>query len=502
MDLFNFGHLSYVMKKIAENNPTQRKALMRLRSTLKEMMLLQFPVQTMSALIAQRLESLLDQFCDLATRRLKNSIYATEFACLFNGEVTQSQHRYQETFVIPHFAQAPRSATEWEMVNQQLIANSSFIEPEIKAAREAWLMKMDEAVKVPLVDQEAYLDAAREGHFEQFPRLKEIQNIVNRRENHDYNAIIELMSVMPYAAYNLRQFAIEQGVNFNELFTDQLQAERVSILSRQTRVLEKLSMDQFSGECFAKKKSAHGLISDGERYLWIAQEQSPLIQLYTIGHELIHAAQIKEVMQMEVEAIKGGALENARFLNYYGNFLSLAANTLETHQLDFTHLRKPLYGLADQINKQSLSTAINEVMRALGKSEARYEEVLSRYGSLFGYMMPVSNVVKVKALREVVPALENAKNIIYAKECGLKIILDEVRSALPTANKFQIHRYRDFIIKAAKSFTLDHEALRLIASHQYYGVMFPRADEQLQNLTIHSDPGPITLNTGYNQNQQ
>ena len=131
-----------------------------------------------------------------------------------------------------------------------------------------------------------------------------------------------------------------------------------------------------------------------------------------------------------------------------------------------------------------------------------YHQKLSKYGSLFGYMMPVGNAVRVKALREVVPALENAKNIIFAKECGLDIDLDEVRSALPTANRNQVKRYRSLITDAARSWKLDFEALRVIASHQYYGVMFSRADDETENLTLVTDPGTIYLSTGYNQTQQ
>jgi hypothetical protein len=114
----------------------------------------------------------------------------------------------------------------------------------------------------------------------------------------------------------------------------------------------------------------------------------------------------------------------------------------------------------------------------------------------------VGNAVRVKALREVSPALENAKNILFAKECGLEISLNEVKSALPTANKMQLKRYKDRILSAARGWNLDFEALRVIASHQYFGVMFARADLEHENLTIDSDPAPIYLNTGYNQTQQ
>jgi hypothetical protein len=236
--------------------------------------------------------------------------------------------------------------------------------------------------------------------------------------------------------------------------------------------------------------------------MWISKEQSPLVQLYTIGHELIHSFQIGEVMDKEAQARSSGELEFARFLNHYGNFLSLAAHTLEKQQSDVAAYRLPLYGLADRIVSQFFTPVITDIREGLAGSTGIYHKKLDKYGSIFGYMMPVSNVVRVKALREVVPALENAKNILFAKECGLEIPFDEIRSALPTANRVQANRYRGLITRAAQSWQQDFEALRVIASHQYYGVMFHRAEEDRENLTLDPDPAPIYLNNGYNQTEQ
>jgi hypothetical protein len=501
-DLFNYGHLSFLIRNLIEEKPEHRRNLNRLRSMVKEMITTKFPGQKLNVLVHQRLESLLDQFCDLASRRLRNSIHATEFASLFNGSEQQSQILYRETFVTRHEGQAPRSATEWETVNERKLADSEFIEDDIREARLAWIKVLKQTKGMDRLTREAFLEKSRVVHFEQFPRLASLQAIIDQKDNSDIHSLIALMSVMPYAAYNLRQYAIEQGVSFVELFTSRLESGRISILDRKERAKEKISLDLYSGECFARKQSKHGLISEGGRFLWVAKEQSPFIQLYTIGHELIHASQIGEVMEKETNALKEGSLSFARFLNYYGNFLSLAANTLDSRQMDLAQSRIPLYGIADRIVSQFFTPVIQDVREGLSMNSAGYKQKLNKYGSLFGYMMPVSNVVRVKALREVIPALENAKNIIFAKECGLRIEQDEVRAALPTANRIQIKRYRPLITEAAQSPRLDFEALRVIASHQYYGVMFARAQDENENLTIDSDPAPIYLNTGYNQTQQ
>jgi uncharacterized circularly permuted ATP-grasp superfamily protein len=501
-DLFNFGHLSHELRKLTKENPEHRKHLNQLRTILKQMIDLKFPSQPMNMLVSQRIESLIEQFCDLASRRLANSVHATEFAGIFTGQDHQSQILYRETFVTENATSAPRSGTEWEMINKMSIADSQFVEPEIKKARSEWLVVLEAAKELRGKPQLAFLTKARKKHFEKYPSLKEIQALIDRPQNRDVYALISLMSVLPYAAYNIRQYAIEQNCAFHELFTDSLSPERICILDRPTRLKEKLSLDQFSGECFAKKRSSHGLISDSDRYMWIAEEQSPFIQLYTIGHELIHSAQIKEVMKSERDAVETGPLEFARFLNFYGNFLSLAANTLETHEADVAVKRKPLYGFADRVISNFFAPVIQDVREGLRRGGTIYQQKLMKYGSLFGYMMPVSNPVRVKALREVIPALENAKNILFAKECGLDIVLNEVKSALPTANKMQLKRCEEVVINAVKGWNLDFEALRVIASHQYYGVMFSRAQDEAENLTIDSDPGAIYLNTGYNQTQQ
>lgn len=502
-DLFHLGHIDYLIRQMAEIHPERKKDFNRLKKLIKKLAHLAMPVQQIRGLVVQRLSSLLEQFANLASMRLRASHYSEEFAYLFEaGSEFKGELSYQETFMMSHAHQAPRSATEWEWVHQRSIAQSDFIDAEISIARKNWLNTLELAKQIPTSKRDSWLEAQRAEHFNQYPSLKTIQKLIDQKENADVSSLTELMRVLPYAAYNLRQFAIEQGVGFEELFTDKLVAQRVAILNHDELLKEKLAVGQFSGECFARKRKAHGLISESDVYLWVAKEQSPLVQLYTIGHELIHAAQIREVIECETQSRKAGGLAFARFLNHYGNFLSMASNTFDAQQGELAKTRRPLYGLPDRIVSQFTTSVIQDVRSGLAKGKTSYDVQLNKYGSLFGYMMPVGNSVKVRALREVIPALENAKNIVFAKECGLKISIDEVKAALPTANRIQMERYRKLITQAARNWQFDWEALRVIASHQYYGVMFPRAKEPENNLTIHTQPAPIFLNTAYNQTQQ
>jgi len=117
-------------------------------------------------------------------------------------------------------------------------------------------------------------------------------------------------------------------------------------------------------------------------------------------------------------------------------------------------------------------------------------------------MMPNSTGTRVKALQEVLPALENAKNIIFAKSIGLFITADPITSALPTANNKQREYYKEEIITAVKATSPEWEALRIIASHQYHGVSFFRADREENNLTLRPIVGKVAIGSSYNQTQQ
>lgn len=117
-------------------------------------------------------------------------------------------------------------------------------------------------------------------------------------------------------------------------------------------------------------------------------------------------------------------------------------------------------------------------------------------------MTPNNTGTRVKALQEVLPALENAKNILFAQELGLVIPMNAVKAALPSANDAQVEQYSEEIISAVKDVTPNWEALRIIASHQYHGVTFYRADRDEDNLTLVPPVVSVAVGSSYNQTQQ
>jgi hypothetical protein len=153
-------------------------------------------------------------------------------------------------------------------------------------------------------------------------------------------------------------------------------------------------------------------------------------------------------------------------------------------------------------NLSTVTSLVTEIRNGINSTREDYDAVLNKYGSLFGYMMPNSNQVKVKALQEVLPALENAKNIAFAKELGLDIGWDEVRSALPSANDQQIKNNVKKINRAIKKARPDYEALTTIGNHQFYGVSFARKLDLSRSITLRPILSTISLGNSYNQTQQ
>ena len=208
-------------------------------------------------------------------------------------------------------------------------------------------------------------------------------------------------------------------------------------------------------------------------------------------------------MQAEKRALKDGGVSIAKFLNYYGNFLGGNHRSIDRIDFDLQVNRTPLYGYADKVaNKEVHLPIIKDLDKAIRLSDQLWDEEVRKYGSLFGYMMPNSTNTRVKALQEVLPALENAKNILFAQSLGLEINIDPVKSSLPAANSRQIEYYRPLIIEATKKMKPHWEALRVIASHQYHGVYFFRADKQELNLQLIPIVGKVAIGSSYNQTQQ
>jgi hypothetical protein len=186
-------------------------------------------------------------------------------------------------------------------------------------------------------------------------------------------------------------------------------------------------------------------------------------------------------------------------MNLYGNFFGIDGGpSIES----LMNGRSVLYGFQDRMVDQGDAPIIREVLDAWRSGSAHYEATLEKYGGSFATLMPSSAPTRVKALREVYPALENLKNLVFASECGLRIPVDPVRAALPCANRIQCDRFRNLLVEAAGAIRPGEEVLRIVASHQLYGVGFGAGAVTEGRLTLRIDPTPIDPAKAYHQSQQ
>ena len=502
LDLVLAGEIKEALKAIKTNSNEMRNDLNRLsRSILKSVNLI-FPSVVLSTRAKKTITELIDTLCAGSIERLKQSKKTAEFTKIFDLSFEISNLEYETLYLGKRDTDKEiKVATQKEMRSGQLLTESSYISQELKDAREDWLKVLQNARLLKKSDKETYLKTKRVEHFENHPVLAEYQELMNSTYS-SKSTLIKLLDIAPYAKFNIEMFAKEKGLTLEEVFSTELESDRLSILSSKKLQDLKLCNREHAGECFAKKTKSHGLYSESEIFIWLRQELDPFTMIYTAGHELIHYQQIKHSMLAEKRALKDGGLSTAKFLNYYGNFLGSNQRTLETIHFDMKAERKPLYGYADKLSTDSESTIIKELNNSLKVSDLSWERKLNKYGSLFSYMMPSAAGTRVKALQEVMPALENAKNIIFAQELGLELNLDAVMSALPAANANQIKAYSADIINAVKSAEPNWEALRVIASHQYHGVSFFRADLEQENLKLKPTVGTINVGSSYNQTQQ
>ena len=502
LDLVIIDELKLILKASNIKDLALKRRLNKIVSIIKSSIDAVAPMHHLSSRTKKSISKLLKEFCEGCQKRLKDSPLAIEFAKLFDINSDVTRLRFETLYLGRRDTDKEiRVASQYEMRSGERITDSEFVPAHIKEARQEWLKIKAAATQLVDTDKHAYIAEKRREHFAKFPFLARYQYLLNKR-NIEINELVELLPVAPYAKFNIEKFASEQGLSVREIFTKKLTANKISILSSDQLKRLKLCSRDHAGECFAKKRQSHGLYSNSDIFIWLRSELDPFTMLYTAGHELIHYQQLKHSMNAEKRALKDGGLSLAKFLNYYGNFLGANRRTVDAINFNMQAERKPLYGYVDRYIKDFTTPVITELRNALAKSDNEWSKTLDQYGSLFGYMMPTSSATKVKALQEVLPALENAKNIQFAQELGLEIHQDVMSSVLPAANQEQKELYYPLILEAIRSPIKNWEALRIIASHQFHGIIFPRAERDELNLTLKPIVTTIAVGASYNQTQQ
>lgn len=436
--------------------------------------------------VTRRMERELGRFCAGAVKALERS-GARELAEAF-GSGKMRIRRFEESGPASGLKRDPRHASEWEWIHEQSLAESDFIDSSVQGIRREWMDTQKEILRTPEEEWGERIGEARIRHFRKHPELAEVQQLIEIGQNGDPHALWPVLRFLPYAAWNLSEYARSRRVTAKEILP------RLCTFGRSN------AASPASGECFIRKRSPHGLLSAGECLIWIARGQSPFTQAYTLGHELVHAVQLEDLMELERRALAAGSLEFAAFLRDYGVYHAQLAPVRGTGGGGVVQSRTPLYGLPDRMVSQFFSPVIRELRAGLSESGLQYQKVLQKYGGGFGFMMPVAPAVRVKALREVYPALENLKNLLFAQECGLELRVDPLAAALPTANAAELRIHRGEMLALGRDPRPPGSLLHRVASFQLYGVRFPINGGL--DPSVQAGTAVIRLGQAYNQSEQ
>jgi uncharacterized circularly permuted ATP-grasp superfamily protein len=493
-----------VLAKVRPQKSILPKDLRRLAYLVKAIINVDCSTPVLCARSINNILKLIDSFCTQARKRLGQSGHGEEFAQLFTTEYRLADLKFEGIYLEKETVNRQvMIATQKEFMSNELLVDSDFIPEHLQAARQAWLNVKAAAEKMTKEKSQQYLEKKRKEHFVLYPFLKRYQELINTPDNNDSQQLLEILPILPYARFNLENYARGLNIPMEELISDHLRPGRIALLNKRQIHKSRLSFQNYAGECFAKKRVNHGLLSDSDIYTWVATETGPFVQALTAGHEIVHYQQISETMKMEKEAIKKGPMDFANFLNYYGNFLGHSSRNFESLSVDLSIIRRPLYGLIDVMHLYAHRPLISALTKSLDyPTNELWEKELDKYGHYFGYFLPNGPQIRVKAIHEIIPALENAKNIRFARDLGLEVPYDEIKSALPCANTAQVNFFRSQIEEAIYASNINWETLRLIGSNQYFGVRLPKNKEHKDSLLLPPALAPITLSTSYNQTQQ
>ncbi|MBN20549.1 MAG: hypothetical protein CL678_04605 [Bdellovibrionaceae bacterium] len=451
----------------------------------------------------------MDEFKSLMRERFNSHKDPTYLQILDQASLEQ-EHTYDVLFykrgdakaITPFKETNSPIATLHELNTGELLFESNWVSNEIKSIRKEWLKVLEEAESIAIEKREHFIDLKREVHFKKFPQLREYQELIHKNDNTDINSILKILEIMPYAKFNLTRFAEKQGCSIDALFKDDLYPNKIAFLTEKKRNKLNIGNSHTAGECFAQKKNSSDYFSESEIHLWVNEELPLFSKIYTASHELIHFHQIEEMMRFEEQCIGKSRVSLAQFLNYYGQFLSVSTQVIEKHSNEKQSDRPTLYGLADQKLLEKKSPLLKELLDAYRLGTEAFKKVLKKYGGFLGFSVPASTSTRVKALREIIPAFENAKNILFAKELGLRVPFDEVQAALPIANAEQVERYRSLITSALKQPKLNLRALYVVANHQLPGVSFRYDPDKKNTFLVNPQATPVYLAQSYNSMQQ
>jgi uncharacterized circularly permuted ATP-grasp superfamily protein len=442
----------------------------RFSGRLKQILDTKLKERPLTDSIRKRMKECLEAFSDLAFDRLSQS-EDRELAYLFKRGAIQKEHVFDEEIGVS--LESERAASLWEERENRKILESSYVSAEMRAAIEHWANSQNQVERVfgknSSPEKQALIERKRIEHFKRFPFLAEVQSLTDEGHNDRPEKILKILPYLPYARFAIEGFLRDKKQSFAELFSEDLEHARATLFSQEEILAKGLTPFSY-GECFAKKRYPHALFSESDIVTWISKDSSPLIQAITLGHEFIHYYQIEEFQNREKKARQQGAADFAKFLNLYGNVLGESVGAIEQLNEGTVFRRTILYGLPDLKPLEEKSKMIRELIQAYRKSEGDLEKFMERQGASVSWMMPENTALQLKALREVLPCVENIRNLHFIESLGVRLPFDLFRWAVPQASPKEVQSLKPILKRLLTSPKLENDALYWIAQHQFTGV--------------------------------
>lgn len=463
--------LSIILLRLA--NEENEDLIKKISKKLKQIISVRVEERTVSEHARKKLKECFEAFSDLAFDRLSQS-EDRELAYLFKRGVFQKEHMNEEALSI-HLTKN-RTASQWEARENKKLIESSYCSTEMRAITDEWTKHKNDLLKdfgkKSSLEKELRNEKLRQQHFLRYPQLKEYQKIIEMKSNDNIQNILKILNIVPYAKFMIENFLNDKKISFEELFSEKLKHARVTFLS--AKEIQEKGLTPFAyGECFAQKRYEHSLFSESDIVTWISKECSPLIQAITIGHELIHYYQIEEFQNLEKKSREKGSVDFAKYLNLYGNFLGDSVGAIEKLSENTVFKKSILYGLPDLKPLEEKSKFVQKLIQAYQNGEQELERLIERNGSTISWMIPENTSLQLKALREVIPCLENIRNLHFAESLGLDFKFDLFQWGVPQATKKELKLLKPLLKKSLENPEFNDEVLYWIAQYQLKGIRTP-----------------------------
>ncbi len=527
------------LKRIVGRRAFYRRSVRQLFTTLKQLAKQSFPIVPLKSPLTRNYLLLIQNFISLAHSHLKEQTVTEGFVQYFSNKnsgqdysMSLSPHNLRVWLDSDKPIDGIRVASEWEHRSAIKLSESQWIDSETKQAFAEWSNIVSESKSLNSEKKRTeFIALERLKHLAKYTWLKSIQDrIFDEAVQTTPESIIEFLSVLPHAKYNFESFCrslghdqkaiVECSSTEKDALIDEFNSHsgKIILLSKEQRHLLDLNSDgRFAGECYAQKKELHGLFSDSNVIIWVAKEIHPLFAAYTVGHEIIHYYQIQDEMKTEREAIVTSndspsgdhhTTEASHFINRFGNFFTHANIAIDPSEIKFQEQRTPVVGFVDflVLAKSRTATWVHALFEAHQLGPNAWNEKVKELGGTLAYSVDSGVSSQVKSLREILPALENGRNLAFLSQLGLELpkhfSSSITSSVLPAANQKEQDFYTQIIQDCVLSANLSGPQARLIGSFQHPGVRFQNAQVHNGELVLKAPLLSIVPGHGYNQTQQ